>query len=89
MYLTVQLIFDEMTSVNSNTVHTFCREPVAEDNSHSDKWGLRNLIPVLVVEVQKVSTAVVRTVVFERMSRVLELGQEMDFYNVHEMMKIV
>ncbi|KAL5264461.1 hypothetical protein ACHWQZ_G005527 [Mnemiopsis leidyi] len=28
-------------------------EPVVEDNSHSDKWGLRNLIPVLVVEVQK------------------------------------
>ena len=38
----------------ARTYENSFREPVVEDNSHSDKWGLRNLIPVLVVEVQKV-----------------------------------
>ncbi|XP_063677294.1 bridge-like lipid transfer protein family member 1 isoform X2 [Bolinopsis microptera] len=38
---------DRLPDPDSNTT-----EPVVEDNT-PDKWGLRNLIPVLVVEVQK------------------------------------
>ena len=49
-----ELVQLEKTGASFNPEYLSTREPVVEDNSHSDKWGLRNLIPVLVVEVQKV-----------------------------------